>query len=300
VAEYGIMNAIAKLKVVSGRHAGAVQELGSDQVAIGNSMTADIVLTDPSVAPVHAKVTCGDFRFVLEAVSSSISIADKKLAPGEVLKCTYPKPFTLGDVEVECISSRKGVLLALTNRNVFAALFGIFFAVAVAGILLPSRNPDPSSGRARRQAPQPIVQSNEANAAAKQEVIQAAANALLQQLQSVGLQTIEISAEDGVVRARGSIVQSSQDAWRAIQVWFDGAYGQRVMLQPEVVVKGIKTQAAPIAIQAVWAGKRPYLIDDHGDKYFEGSFLKDGWVIEKIEDRKVILKRKDEIISLEL
>ena len=72
------------------------------------------------------------------------------------------------------------------------------------------------------------------------------------------------------------------------------------MLQSEVAVSTPKAQSAPIGIQAVWAGKRPYLIDDHGDKYFEGSFLKDGWIVEKIEDGKVVLRRNQEVLSLDL
>ncbi len=302
------MTALAKLKILTGRHAGAEQTLTPGEAAIGSSLGGDIVLTDPSIAPLHAKLSCGRFRLELEAVDASVSIDGRKLEPGDRITSAYPVRFALGDVETECVSFHETFAFpALASRNVTAAAFGLLLIFAAARVLWPlhgtTRGVWKSPAAVELENNQSRVETTRSQGEAAQkktEIAEAAAIALQEHLAAAGLQSIDASAEDGSVRAKGAITQASENAWRTVQLWFDGSFGQEVMLRSEVAISAPKSQNAPIGIQAVWAGKRPYLIDEHGDKYFEGSFLKDGWVVEKIEDGRVLLRRNQEVLSLSL
>jgi type III secretion protein D len=297
-----VMSALAKLQVLSGRHTGAVKALMLGEVSIGSSLAADIVLTDPSVAPIHARLSCGRFRLELEAVDGGVLLGNRKLVGGDRIASGYPARFFLGDVEAGCCRLHESrPFEAFLNPRVLSTAFAILLLCAASWNVLFSNS------RSSQDRQQPINQtaaeprrSQPADVRPKPEALQAAAVALQEHLSSAGIHSIDVSAEQGVVIAKGFVTQTAESAWRTVQIWFDGSFGQEVMLKSEVTVSAPKIQNAPIGIQAVWAGKRPYLIDDHGDKYFEGSFLKDGWVVEKIEEGRVLLRRNQELLSLEL
>lgn len=291
---------LAKITILSGRHAGAVKTLTLGAASIGSSMAADIVLTDPSVAPLHARLVCGRFRFELEAIDGPILVGSHELAAGEKIKGAYPVRFFVGDVEAQCrrVYERGAMVL---DRKFFGAASGILLLCAA--FWTAFFNASHSSQSLRQSIGEAGVAAEKTPSdemRPKPETAQAAAIALQQHLASLGLHSIDISAGQGVILARGFIAKPEENAWRAAQLWFDGSFGRELMLQSEVAVSQPKTQTAPIGIEAVWAGKRPYLIDNHGDKYFEGSFLKDGWIVEKIEEGRVLLRRNQERLSLEL
>jgi type III secretion protein D len=302
------MTPLAKLSILSGSHKGACPSLGSSDIAIGSSLDADIILTDPSIAPMHARLSCGYFALEIRALDAAVVAGGKEVAPGESLKLAYPARFRLGDVEAECAGGQGDVIVpGISNAAVIAAAFGVLLILA-AGLAVPSLQ-RAANGSARysgtaedaaklpgsRQAGNsPTIISTNPN------TTETAILALRERLTLAGLQSIQVSAEDGIARARGNVTQAQEEAWRGVELWFDSAFGQQIMLQAEVAISAPKIQNSPISIQAVWAGNKPYLIDDHGDKYFEGSLLRDRWVVEKIENKRVILRRNDEILSLEL
>jgi type III secretion protein D len=301
------MSSHAKLHVLSGRHAGATQALPEGEVTLGSSLNADIVLTDQSILPVHATLDRGRFRVAIQAVDGCVKLGEQTLALGERVRSPYPARIQLGDVELECISASRAAALANSPGVVtLASIFVIILALSVARAFWP----ETSGGNVKYSAPQaPSLKASAANGSSsesakdaikKLEAAKVAANALTQKLLAGGIQSVEVSAEQGIVQARGVVAQPSEDSWRSIQIWFDGSFGQEVILQSEVTIAPVKARSAPIGIQAVWAGRRPYLIDDHGEKYFEGAMLKDGWTIGKIEEKKVTLTRKDEVLSLQL
>jgi type III secretion protein D len=298
------MTGFAKLQIRSGFHTGAAQTLPSRGVTIGSSIKADIVLTDPSVAPLHARVTCLGSRLDVEALEAAASLNGSELASGGTIASRYPARLTLGNVEMDVVHLPGALGFSVpSHKTVMAAACGILIVFTAAVLAWPDAKP--SMAALQRAANAAVAEDgirkpDSLAVPAEPEMVQAAATSFRGQLLAVGIETVDAVPADGFVRAKGAIKPSEENAWRAAQIWFDSTFGRNVVLQSEVAISAAKIPSAPIGIQSVWAGKRPYLIDGHGDKYFEGSVVKNGWVVEKIEDGKVTLRKNEEVIRLDL
>jgi len=130
--------------------------------------------------------------------------------------------------------------------------------------------------------------------------IQAAAAALSQHLSAVGLTTIAVSATSDAVVAKGSAGPAAVHAWHEAREWFDQTYGTAVVLTSEVETRAAQPMATPLSVQSIWAGKMPYVIDQRGLKYFQGSQVNDGWSIERIEQGRITLRRNAQVVVLRL
>ncbi|MBJ7533128.1 hypothetical protein JDN40_03240 [Rhodomicrobium vannielii ATCC 17100] len=283
----------AVFRVLSGRHAGASGAMPSTEISVGSAIGSDLVLTDDTVAPVEVRLVAGRFFIEVEAVGPNVAIGGRAVGVGQRTKTVYPARLSFGGVEIECVGD--GRPFGLGMPAIMSIGVGILIAASAIQIWHGSARPALDGSQGKHASAVQVAYARPDSSA-----VQEATVALHQHLQSAGFHGVDVVAGDGAVVARGIVRQNALEAWRATQLWFDSTYGQRVTLQSEVTIAAPKAQIAPIGIQAVWAGSRPYLIDDHGDKYFEGAFLKDGWIVEKIEDRRVTLRKNHDVITLEL
>ncbi len=282
------------LHAVSGSHAGATHELAEKPYVIGSSLDADIVLTDPRIAGRHARITPARGYVEIEALESSIVAGTFTLQPAETIEVRYPVTLEVGAAKLSVVSQR-----------VLGPIPLLVLGGAAATVLLVAEVY--SSGAKPFHLSRPSIASVNVTAGSAQKEKPAetkgtsgAVEAMQQRLNAAHLSSLVVSSSLGSVFVAGSIAPAQEAEWRAAQVWFDEKYGQTLPLQAEVKVSPEKSARAPVTVQSVWLGKFPYFIDGEGNKHLEGSVLKDGWVLEKIADNKIMLKRHNEPLVIRL
>lgn len=295
-----------EMRVLSGLHKDATQPFSERSISIGSSLEADITLTDEDVAPVHARVSFASNAAEFEAIGGVIHLNGAYIGPGSKASGGYPTSFRLGSVDIEVRRAGQPDAALPFDRLAIGGLAvaaGIF-AVSALGFISPfSTGASPSrvanidttaagltkSGKDRKP-------DNEV----KTEATKAAAAALREHLSSMDMKGLAVTPETGVVKVVGVVDEGRRSNWNAVERWFDETQGMKVVLQSEIVFASRKDAVAPITLQSIWAGKIPYLIDGKGDKYFEGSMLKDGWTVDKIEEGRVYLRRVNDVLILKI
>jgi type III secretion protein D len=323
-----------ELVVRSGLHLGARQSLAAGTYSIGRSMDADIVMMDPGLAPVHAHLALDGDGCEVESVAGNVVLNGIQIEAGEAWMVSYPADIHLNDVHVRCtrgrISGRRrsavmGLALGSTVALLAAVLVfpGLPAGVdkAAAGsdrVPTPSpagcepgcliKRPDDRTATSPRasllkvalSAPEAAPAGPTSNRLVSPAVaVPAAADALRQQLLAAGLTAIEITTDATSITAKGMIDPSALAEWRDIEQWFDRTFGISVVLTSQVEAKSVRP-SAPLTVQAIWAGAGSYVIDGHGQKLFEGALAGDGWVVERIEQSRVILRRGADTLAVRL
>ena len=280
------------VSVRSGRHAGARQTIFLPTFSIGSSFASDVVLTDPSVASCHVRISARDKGVQVEAIASPSFLGGTELILNAATETALPSRLRVGEIEIDihhaASARRHGAWLPMS-------LLGLATVLILGGGASLALQKDAFLARVlaskSETAPDRPALADQQSVLASKEQVQAAANALEERLAAANIATIKLATRTGMVTARGTVTSASKANWNALQIWFDETYGRGMVLQAEVAISNPVAPEPPIAIQSVWSGKQPYLIDGQGNKHFEGVVLKDGWIIERIEPEKVTLIR---------
>jgi hypothetical protein len=286
------MNSGLSLRVTKGKHAGAVQDLQYMPLVIGSSLDADIVLTDEAVLTKHLRLTPGVSTAGLEPLDGEVLSEGRSIYPGGKAQVRYPLRIALGGAELEIAQKRVAGLRPAANLALLGALFAIFAAIIYSGIA------GKGSSLHTLQEPAPAAATLVKLAGPDTELTKAAAEALRFHLASLNIDTVTITQGEGTVGAHGTVEAERKDDWHSLEIWFDENFGQHVVLQSNVSAAPENRPKAPIALQAVWAGKFPYIIDGEGNKHFEGSKIRDGWIVEKIEEGGTTIRKGKEALMI--
>jgi hypothetical protein len=179
-------------------------------------------------------------------------------------------------------------------------------AVAVTAVSQTAPRTPPESAKsqlaisapAARAAAEDGVAVKAANAATAASTVKQAAGDLESRLHAAGIRGIRIVADDQRVSAQGRLTTGAQAAqWTAIQRWFDEKHGASVVLTANIAT-GQMAGAPLLRLQSVWFGDRPYIIADNGSRYYEGSVLDSGWILQRIADDGLLLRKEDETFAL--
>nr|CAA6827541.1 MAG: EscD/YscD/HrpQ family type III secretion system inner membrane ring protein [uncultured Thiotrichaceae bacterium] len=103
------------LKILSGSNSGAIVRLKVGEVALGRSMSSDIILYDESVADTHLRLRVSEDAIIMTVLSHPVSVDHELLEVNEILL----RPFqvvTLGSVEFFIADLRKNQDKANTNQ----------------------------------------------------------------------------------------------------------------------------------------------------------------------------------------
>ncbi|EGH03334.1 hypothetical protein PSYAE_15506, partial [Pseudomonas amygdali pv. aesculi str. 0893_23] len=118
-------------------------------------------------------------------------------------------------------------------------------------------------------------------------------------LQDVRLTQLRVEEQGGQLSVEGAFPAAQKSSWLQIQQAFDTRFGQHIVLTPNV--QASTALAAPrVRFQAVWFGRNPYVIDEHGKRVYPGALLPDNWRLESIEGNQVRLVRGDERFAFTL
>jgi type III secretion protein D len=287
---HGAIAAPVTLRIVGGPQAGIETALAPGRFRIGRDLSNDIVLADPSVAPVHALLLVDAEGARLQPLAPGPALPRCRIAPGteaelrlgETLLSIAAHPATLP------AASRWRRLPLL--GGIAAVLLGLASAALAAVALVPSLSQPISAAR----APEPPAAHRPAIVAPPSDTLQALADRLAE----AGLaETITLTRSAGVLLARGTLPPDAMAAWRGVQEWYDAAHPQGPVLLREVTVARLADRPR-LSVQAVWTGPMPYLIAADGERYGEGAVIDGGWTIERIEPARILLSRAGRTVAL--
>lgn len=306
------------LEVVQGVHAGARLDLAEPVYTIGSGGEADIILRDPGIAPVHARLCCRGNRAEIEALGGDIGFVGGETIPqGLGRRCRLPVEVSLGGARIRLMGKTQPMRFAVAGRTTLSAvgLLAVILAWPIASNAVSTKAdsvPEVSPAAVATQAdatpepgtlPAPLAGASESPPVSGMERLGAAATPadaaeqLRERLAEAGLSTLEVHAAPGRVTVSGAISGKQVEAWHAVQAWFDSTHGGNVLLGSNVSVDGLKPLPR-LALQAIWYGERPYIITADGARYYEGAFVSDGWTLKEIGEKRLLLTKGSATVAL--
>lgn len=295
----------AVLTVESGVHRAARAALAAGRTSVGRAATDAIVVSD-----LDTDGTCFalDYRggsVVVHAVGAPVEFFRRRtLKRGQARRCGDGLRFTSGGVTFKLEiaarpSERRTAPAPFAGRSRLPAFAATVLVAAAMIVLVVFRaapavmhaadagNPVETTGSLPPSAP--TVSARQKQSAALER--------LRTHLAEIGLTTVTLTARpDGSIEARGRISKAQEAVWQQAERWFDMTTAGRIVLVNAVGVGAKAPQ--PLAVQAVWPGRNPYVIDGDGNKRFIGSTLPSGWRIAGIDATRVLLERGHQTLAV--
>jgi type III secretion protein D len=321
-----------ELSVQSGLHVGVRQGLAAGTYLVGRSMEADVVLVDDCLAPLHARLALEADGCEVESTADNVVLNGIMLGAGETRIARYPADIVLNGVQLRCTRRRGKIRFAFLRHGLGAAAILICLILLLQGFPAGadkvtgngdyvtaqrpkslgcdsncfSKYPRQRAAISPTSMPAPASPSDQANTGrvgaglgASPATLKDAADALRQRLLAAGLTTVEIVSDTAAITARGNIDSAALGKWRDIEQWFDRTFGITIVLTSQVEAKS-SSPSAPLTVQAIWAGAGPYVIDGRGQKLFAGAVISDGWIVDRIEQNRVVLRRGADLLAVSL
>ncbi|CAM4083237.1 hypothetical protein BOTU111921_10840 [Bordetella tumbae] len=271
-----------QLIILSGVHKGAAVPLEANAAyRLGADVACDIVLRDAGIASHHVTLNIAEGELSLASHADLVQTDRKlKILDGHVCESRLPLSFSIGDTRMQVAYSRDGHASrssAVSSRLkvLLPAMVGIS---VVLGYML--WYPVGVASEANAQA-----SLNALAEPAKKLPIDLVRRQLESRLKASGLGQLQVRAGQSQMEVSGELPVDTRAQWHEIQMWFDRAYGKDYLLRSKLT----EAQAVRMAIQAVWTGASPYIIDGQGQRRYPGSVVEDGWVLEKIDRHEVVL-----------
>jgi type III secretion protein D len=236
---------------------------------------------------------------VLHAIEGPITLANgKSIPPGNSTSFDKSARFTCGGIAFHLHASN-AVSPRLEIRAPFKAVVASSAGVlALLALAVTLHAASPSSATLSNSSE--ITGSLAASVGHTKTVSIHEPSLMLPSLQRLlkdkGLDTVVLTTRaDGAIEARGLILPQQKAAWQEIGHWFDSWAAGRTVLVDSV---SVSVEEQPLALQSVWPGPNPYVIDGSGGKLFVGSVLANGWTISSIERTRVLMRRGDQTIAV--
>ncbi|MGI9420111.1 MAG: SctD/MshK family protein [Geminicoccaceae bacterium] len=316
--------------IESGLHAGTVQRFSPGIYTLGSELDADIVLSDTQINAVHLIVEFDRHGLRLEPLQGPVEIDGESigLEPGGERHLALPASFRIGDVVIKVTAPKDAV--QTRRRRLTAAVAAGVTALTVVGFQVfgALTGPAPDGPTASPAQPAEMTQvvggGDQGSTAAADEgqlqedvvardaaldggadgpaspavTLDAAAAALRERLAADGFSDIEVKTAVDRIVVRGEAEPKRMGEWQDVRIWFDGAFGQNVIMVASV--EPVEAAEPPkLAIEAVWSGEDPYLIAG-GQRFFVGAHIGDGWTIDRIGADEITFKRGGKSFSLAL
>lgn len=284
------------LTILDGLQAGSRTRLASGGSLIGTGTDCAVVVADPAMRSDHFEIVVGDTT-TLRALCSVTLPDGIALAPGAQLVLSGPTAFSAGGTRfllevpapepapVPASAATPGRWRRLAPRA--PLLLAVLGTVLGAGMW---------AGRRGTVVVQPTLAATVSLHHSVSPHTGDAVDALRARLAQAGLPAVTVSAQpDGTVLVGGLLTAGDEPAWTGIRQWFDGRYGNGM-----VVVERFDAPGAlpPLRIAAVWSGAHPYVVDDHGERLHPGAAIGDGWFVDRIETGSVLARRGAQAVSL--
>ncbi len=301
----------AILEIVGGLHSGAKVELDELLYTIGSSVGSGIVLRDSGIAAEHARLRRKAGLVEVEAVGGDVVLANGDVVPmGHGRRCKLPFEASFGEARLRLTGPTQAEVPSQLSRRswlVAAGLLAVAFTAVVAANSLSVAGPEiagSDAGLTKVAFADGIQQyaltdaSHADSGPTPPATADAAGKQLELQLEQAGIDGLAIEQSAGRLTVSGTIPAPQLQAWTDVQSWFDRTYGEHLLLASDVTTGNADARAPRLTMQAIWYGERPYIITTDGARYHEGAFTDDGWTIESIGEKQLLLTKGGARVAL--
>ncbi|RMS78912.1 SctD/MshK family protein [Pseudomonas savastanoi] len=293
---------VARLEILHGLHQGVSLLLDNSVYVIGSAAPADLVLGDADVAEQHVRLRFSVEHVAIEALGGDVTVFDslgqrRVVNVGQGQRISLPVELLVGQSRLCLRSTRSARAIPAVSRRLvllkWPALAALLLLVTCA-TAFAFRAPAES---ARHSIADSVPGSSTPVKSAP--TLTQARSWLEGALQDVRLTQLRVEEQGGQLSVEGAFPAAQKSSWLQIQQAFDTRFGQHIVLTPNV--QASTALAAPrVRFQAVWFGRNPYVIDEHGKRVYPGALLPDNWRLESIEGNQVRLVRGDERFAFTL
>jgi hypothetical protein len=291
------------LTVKSGLHAGVVQQLPAGDYTLGGGPTADILFSDPGIGAEHVAVTLKSSLFgaqaVIRAQFPGVAVNGQRINDASQSRTTrLPVDVQFGDIRVAFAGRPEAPLSPMLLGGVSAAVLVLFLAGAILIFGPKPRPPEVAPATAVAEAPSAQRVTETRLAPAKVLAPSTSSDFALQELRQRLQETqlsyqIRTTLDGNTIQATGAVGGEDRTRWQEVRYWYDQTYGTNVPMHSTVELNAQPGEQG-LQISAVSLNTPSYIVTRTGTRYLEGDNLTGGWILEKIEDSRVILRRDSE------
>lgn len=295
-----------RLRVESGRHAGAELFLDEGRHSLGNSVETDIVLTDPGIAKTHARFDLGSEGLRIVAVESAVTLVDQGvIEPGYGTGVFGENEITLSDVRLS-VKAPDRVPLPLFSGRTRAAILTAFVLVP-ALLLLASQIytiEDVWATPHTETAPSPVLRAQPVPMRTNPVIPNAGArisvDVLRARLDAAGFQDVTLQETGGSIALSGRLPDKRRQDWSRFRNALDTAFSGAVLQTTGLAFYSDRTDVPkPPVIDSVWITDTPFVVIA-GRKHIKGSSVGKSWRVAKIAPGAVTFLNGDRQVVVRL
>ncbi|MDU8497715.1 FHA domain-containing protein [Pseudomonas syringae] len=293
---------VARLEILHGLHQGVSLLLDNPVYVIGSAAAADLVLGDADVAEQHVRLRFSVEHVAIEALGGDVTLIDtlgkrRVVNVGHGQRICLPVELLVGQSRLCLRSTRSARPVPAVSRRLvllkWSALAALLLLVTCATAFAFRAPAESARHSIADSVPGSSVPGKNA------PTLSQARSWLEGALQDARLTQLRVEEQDGQLSVEGAFPAAQKNSWLQIQQAFDTRFGQHIVFTPNV--QASTALAAPrVRFQAVWFGRNPYVIDEHGKRVYPGALLPDNWRLESIEGNQVRLVRGDERFAFTL
>lgn len=295
----------AELEILDGLHKGVALALDKAVYRVGTASDTDLILGDAGVAARHLVLRLSGAQVAIEAMGGDVRIVDTNgnatlLQQGHGQRVRMPVELRIGEARLRLRGSQPQADHAAASKSSLTPSAPGRRAIVLASLLVLLMLSGALAFGMRTEPQAPTQRHSASHASPMHAPTVEQAHAWLDQsLKDAELSQLQTRAYGGQLTVEGSYPAQLKDRWLEIQQTFDTRFGQHVVLTPRV--QALAAVAKPrVRFQAVWFGRNPYVIDEHGKRLYPGASLQDNWVLEGIEGGQVRLVRGHERFAFTL
>ncbi|TWA90237.1 SctD/MshK family protein [Bradyrhizobium stylosanthis] len=286
-------------EVLSGLYSGLTGKVGMVSTVIGSGLDADLVFIEQGLERHHFRITPNRNSIEIEPLTGDVMVeGHENTSANNRIVVPLPVVMHAGHMSIrwsipDC-SQAGSIGRWLGSTAVFVSV--LISSVAIGAVSTSLVQTDGAVALKTDSPPAVEVAPKLASNVADALTTDSAAQWLQEEVDKAGLFNIKVRSEPGVVAADGSVTPASIPKWREIQERFDHDRKGAYVLINAVAAKEEKTPSS-IAVEAVWRGSDPYMVIA-GQKYFVGALLNNGWTVNDIGERRVLLSRNGRLVAL--
>ncbi|MDF0497178.1 SctD/MshK family protein [Bradyrhizobium yuanmingense] len=286
-------------EVLSGLYSGLTGEIGLGSTLIGSDLDADLVFIEQGLERHHLRITPHCDSIQIEPLARDVRIEGREqISLSERVIVPLPVVIHAGEMSIRC-SMEESKQASSVGRwyGSAAVLASVLISSVAVGAVSTSFVQTDSAVAVNSDLRRTVeVATKQAPSTPDAPTADAAAARLQEEVDRAGLLDIKVRSESGVVAADGTVTRASLTKWREVQERFDHDRKGAYVLINAVAVKEEKSPTA-ISVEAVWRGSEPYVVIA-GQKYFVGAMLNNGWTVNGIDERRVLLSRNGRLVAV--
>lgn len=285
-------------EVLSGLYCGLTGKTALATSLIGSGLDADMIFVEQGLAPHHLRITLLGNSIEVEALAAGLSIEGKRnIAAGESVVVPLPVVIHAGEMSIlwSVQDAAPAGSIGIPRLSISVLALVLLGSLGI-GVLSAIFSYHGNAGALSANSPGVENESKLTSRRSNDQIAEAAAKELQEEVDRAGLLNVKVGSANGAVTAEGTVTSESVISWQKLQQWFDHRTKGTLTLVNGVLMKEERSPSA-IAVEAVWRGPQPYLVID-GEKHFVGAVLDDGWMVDRIEDGRVLLSRNGRLAAL--